>query len=131
MIDPVAFPSGSTEIVYAPVVGSVRVSRKPPDVPAYVVAIELPFGCSSEICTADIVTPDSARLMRSPAVPAKRSWAFSPGEVVVTVTGEPPALIGYACVALPVMLRVLELPPAVAVTEKVTEPRLVGVNVPV
>src|SRR6185503_10318879 len=98
---------------------------------AYVVAIELPFGCSSEICTADIDTPLSARLMRSPAVPPKRSWAFSPGAVVVTVTGGPPALIGYACVALPVMLRVLELPPTVAVTEKVTDPRAAGVNVPV
>ena len=41
-----------------------------------------------------IVTPLTFRLMRRPAVPAKVSFAFWPGIVVVTVTGAPPARDG-------------------------------------
>src|SRR5213080_3955515 len=98
---------------------------KPPDLLAYVVATLPPPGFEMETCAAEIVTADIARLMRSPAVPLKRSSALSPGEAMVTVTGGPPGLIGYAWVALPVRVRVLELPFADAVTEKVTAPRSV------
>ncbi len=89
-----------------------------------------PPGLTIETWAAVIVTPEIPRLMRSPAVPLKRSSAFSPGDVVVTLTGGPPALIGYACVALPVTLRVVDAPPTEAVTENVTAPRSAGVKVP-
>ena len=38
-------------------------------------------------------TGPTFRLMRRPAVPAKVSFAFWPGIVVVTVTGAPPAVM--------------------------------------
>jgi hypothetical protein len=77
------------------------------------------------------VTFESARLTRWPAVPLKRSWTVSPELAVVTVTGGPPGVIENADFALPMMLRVAELEPAVAVTENVTAPRALGVKVPV
>ena len=40
-----------------------------------------------------IVTPLTFRLMRRPAVPAKVSFTFWPGIVVVIVTGAPPAVM--------------------------------------
>src|SRR5438552_393826 len=101
---------------------------KVPLVPTYrSVTSAVPSGFRIDTSAAGIVTADVARLMRSPAVPLKRSSALSPGEAMVTVTGGPPGLIGYAWVALPVRVRVLELPFADAVTEKVTAPRSVGV----
>ena len=90
-----------------------------------------PPGATSEICAAEKVTLDSARLTFSPAVPLKRSCGLSPGEVVVTVTGGPPGVIAYAAVALPVTLRVLDSPPTDPVTENVMGPRAVGVKDPV
>src|SRR5438874_1478497 len=126
VIEPVALPSGTIAIVYAPATGSVFVSRKPPEVPAYVLPIVPPPGPRSETCAAENETFVIARLTFSPAVPLKRTCGLSPGEVVVTVTGGPPGVMEYAAVALPVTLRVVDRPPTVPVAENVTGPRAAG-----
>ena len=106
-------------------------SRKPPPVKTYVVASVLPSGFRIETCEVGMLTADIARLTRWPTCPPNVSWIFSPDDVDVTVTGGPPAVIGYACVALPVTELAIELAPTEAVTENVTAPRAVGVYVPV
>src|SRR5919197_4624565 len=122
VIEPVTLPSGVIRMVYVPVAGSVLVSRKPPVVPAYVVPTAWPFGAWSETWAAENVELVMLRLTRSPDVPLKRSCAVSPGVVVVTVTGGPPGVIGYAAVALPVTVRLADP----GVTVKLTAPRVVG-----
>ena len=77
-----------------------------------------------------IVTFVRATLTRSPAVPLNFSGIDSP-LTDVTVTGGPPGEIASDVRTLPVMLRVAEVAPLLAVTEKVTAPPAVGVNVPV
>jgi hypothetical protein len=100
-----------------------------PEVPAKMVA-SVPVGPSSVTDDDEIVTLERRRLTRCPAAPVKCSTAVSPDEVVVIVTGGPPGLIGYACRAVPVTVRVVEPPAPVAVTESVTDPRSLGVYVP-
>ena len=82
-----------------PVVGSDLTSMKPPFVPTLVaVTSAVPSGFVIEtlrlpVVDVPIVTPLTVRLMRRPAVPAKVSFAFWPGIVVVIVTGAPPAVM--------------------------------------
>src|SRR5918995_1435658 len=94
---PLALLCGSTRIVYVPVAGSVLASMEPPDVPTVVGgARAVPSGFAIETLVLQqldgpIVTPPSSSATRCPAVPSKLSLAFSPGVVVVTVTGGGPA----------------------------------------
>ena len=90
-----------------------------------------PPGARMETCAKGNDTADIARLTFSPAVPLKRSCGLSPDEAAVTVTDGPPGVIEYTCVALHVTLRVVDRLPTDAVTENVTAPPAVGVNVPV
>jgi hypothetical protein len=72
----------------------------------------------------------SATLTRSPAVPLNLIGIDSPA-ADVTVTGGPPGVIEEDERALPVMLRVVDVVPLLAVTAMVIVPPPVGVNVPV
>src|SRR5690242_1899586 len=130
VIEPVELASGATLTVYAPVTGSVVVSTNPPPPPAYELASDAPLGDSSETCPISIVTFVNEMLTRSPAVPLNLSGIDSPA-TDVTVTGGPPGEIESEDRPLPVTLRVVDLKPLPAVTEKVTAPPAVGVNVPV
>jgi hypothetical protein len=73
-----------------------------------------------------IVTAESFSATRWPATPSKVSVAFSPGELVVTVTAGPPGWIAYVCTATPETVCV-SLP---TVTVRVCAPGELGVNEP-
>ena len=72
----------------------------------------------------------SATLTRSPAVPLNLSGIDSPA-TDMTVTGAPPGEMDSDVRTPPVTLRVADVVPLLAVTENVTAPPAVGVNVPV
>jgi hypothetical protein len=95
-----------------------------------VLASEAPLGETIETCEIKIETFVRPTLTRSPAVPLNLTGIASPA-TDVTVTGGPPGVIEKDDRALPVMLRVVDLVPLLAVTEIVTAPPPVGVNVPV
>ena len=103
----------------------------PPAPPTKVLPTVPPPGPTIETCAKGNDTAEMARLTFSPAVPLKRICGLSPGELAVTVTDGPPGVIRVVFVALPVTLRVLDRAPTDAVTENVTAPPAVGVNVPV
>src|SRR5690349_12619269 len=103
---------------------------RPPPVPMYVLASDAPLGETMETCEIKIETFDRATLTRSPAVPLNLIGIASP-LTDVTVTGGPPGVIESDDRALPVMLRVVDVVPLLAVTEIVIAPPPVGVKVPV
>jgi hypothetical protein len=95
----------------------------------YVLASDAPLGETIETCEIMIETFVRATVTRSPAVPLNFTGIDSP-LTEVTVTGGPPGVIESDERALPVMLRVVEVVPLLAVTEIVTAPPPVGVNDP-
>ena len=72
-----------------------------------------------------MLTAESFRLTRCPAVPANARRASSPDAVVVTVTGAPPAEIDLGTV--PIAVRTSDEPPASPLTVIESGPSLLGV----